>query len=302
MDSVAELDALEVHMNALQSNHKRAPAAGDSYYSRSRQATPSSTSYEPDQVHIQKQQQQQGLDLPPPAYPKLHDTNQNSFGSSRPQPDYGTPVAYSVIPTHLPREPDSTRAGATTGNKYITPHSSHILQDARPPQAPKKGRLAGEQVPRPVGSSTNDSSTVSESSCRVCRSHSGAPQRPAGQSATHDASSGSQNTGNHIGTRSTVRQTKLFRMYESGNAVKGILGQDCLQWDVSRKQGAYSGPVWHDGTRSRGGLASGDGRETYFPEKENVRNCSAGRRASPHVVVHRSHVSLSPPWATSSDM
>ena len=34
-----------------------------------------------------------------------------------------------------------------------------------------------------------------------------------------------------------VRQTKLFRKHESGNQVKGILGQDSLQWD--KKQPAH---------------------------------------------------------------
>ena len=42
--------------------------------------------------------------------------------------------------------------------------------------------------------------------------------------------------GNVIGTKSSVRQSKLYRMYESGNNVKSILGQDSLCWDQGKKQ------------------------------------------------------------------
>ena len=44
------------------------------------------------------------------------------------------------------------------------------------------------------------------------------------QSTRHDPSEASQNVGNVLGNKSACRQSKLFRMYESGNAVKGILG------------------------------------------------------------------------------
>lgn len=44
----------------------------------------------------------------------------------------------------------------------------------------------------------------------------------------HIANGGTQNNGNIIGDRSTIRQSKLFRMYESGNEVKSILGQNNL--------------------------------------------------------------------------
>mmetsp|Transcript_9552 Transcript_9552/g.14377 ORF Transcript_9552/g.14377 Transcript_9552/m.14377 type:complete len:452 (-) Transcript_9552:98-1453(-) len=70
--------------------------------------------------------------------------------------------------------------------------------------------------------------------------------RMSERSAFHNRgiSGGTQNTGNVIGTRSTVRQSKLFRMYESGNDVKSLLGQESLVWDTTKKQGAYSGPVF----------------------------------------------------------
>ena len=65
----------------------------------------------------------------------------------------------------------------------------------------------------------------------------------------HDPQAGTQNQGNSLGTRSCVRQSKLFRQYESGNDVKGLLGQGAIQWDVNRKQGAYDGAPVYDATR-----------------------------------------------------
>ena len=60
----------------------------------------------------------------------------------------------------------------------------------------------------------------------------------------HDGRFGSQNLGNAIGTKSCVRQSRHFREYESGNSMKGLLGTPNLAWDVHKKQGAYSGPVF----------------------------------------------------------
>merc|ERR1712217_473505 len=81
-----------------------------------------------------------------------------------------------------------------------------------------------------------------------------------GRGAYHDAAAASQNVGNHIGTRSSVRQSKLFRMYESGNATKALLGQQDLCWDVDKKQGAYVGHVY-DAFRGQNYSGSGEGRE-----------------------------------------
>lgn len=78
--------------------------------------------------------------------------------------------------------------------------------------------------------------------------------------AYHDPSSGSQNVGNHIGTRSSVRQSRLFRMYESGNATKALLGQQSLQWDVMEKEGAYQGRAF-DPFSGQSCAGSGDGRD-----------------------------------------
>lgn len=57
----------------------------------------------------------------------------------------------------------------------------------------------------------------------------------------HNPSAGTQNQGNTLGDRSCVRQSKLYRMYESGNGVKAILGSSNLCWDPNQQQGAYSG-------------------------------------------------------------
>ncbi len=67
--------------------------------------------------------------------------------------------------------------------------------------------------------------------------------------AIHDKSVSNQNMGNMIGTRSTIRQSKLFRQYESGNEIKSLLGQQNLIWNINQKEGAYSGPVYDHMTR-----------------------------------------------------
>ena len=81
---------------------------------------------------------------------------------------------------------------------------------------------------------------------------------------------GTQNNGNVIGDRSTIRQSKLFRMYESGNEVKALLGQNSLRWDVTKKQGAYEGSV-HDSNGNIGGYG-------YYKQNiatnDNIQLCS----------------------------
>ena len=57
---------------------------------------------------------------------------------------------------------------------------------------------------------------------------------------------GTQNQNNILGDRACVRQSRLFREYESGNAVKGLLGSSHLQWKTDRQEGAYSGHAVFD--------------------------------------------------------
>lgn len=93
------------------------------------------------------------------------------------------------------------------------------------------------------------------------------PKVQCGISATHNPSSKSQNEGNIIGTRSTIRQSRYFRMYESGNNMKSILGQDSLVWDVNNKQGAYSGPVYNDNNNY-----NSNNNYNYYGRKRNSRH------------------------------
>lgn len=62
----------------------------------------------------------------------------------------------------------------------------------------------------------------------------------------HDPLANTQNQGNTLGDRSCVRQSKLYRKYESGNDVKSILGSDNLCWDTEKLQGAYKGQRAYD--------------------------------------------------------
>lgn len=64
----------------------------------------------------------------------------------------------------------------------------------------------------------------------------------------HDSSAGTQNQGNTLGDRACVRQSKLYRMHESGNDIKSILGTPHLCWDTRQKQGAYEGQAVYDHT------------------------------------------------------
>lgn len=63
---------------------------------------------------------------------------------------------------------------------------------------------------------------------------------------THSLSAETQNQGNVLGDRSSVRQSKFFRQYESGNTMKGLLGSSNLAWNVNEKEGAYKGQAVYD--------------------------------------------------------
>lgn len=65
-------------------------------------------------------------------------------------------------------------------------------------------------------------------------------------SHSHDPNSASLETGNTLGTKSCVRQSKLFRMYESGNDMKNMLGMGNLVWKTNEKEGAYKGQKVYD--------------------------------------------------------
>jgi len=101
----------------------------------------------------------------------------------------------------------------------------------------------------------------------------------------HDSRSASQNVGNHLGSRSCVRQSRLYREYESGNATKALLGQNNLIWETKKKQGAYSGHSVYDHTVDRYSRVSEKDRNAierkrqemeskghYFGEKKDFRS------------------------------
>lgn len=44
-----------------------------------------------------------------------------------------------------------------------------------------------------------------------------------------------------LGDRPCVRQSRLGRQHDGGNAMKEILGHSDLMWDTDRTQGAYTG-------------------------------------------------------------
>jgi len=47
----------------------------------------------------------------------------------------------------------------------------------------------------------------------------------------HDQRESNQNLGNRLGPRPCVRLTDKYRLYESGNQVKDLLGNSSLTWD-----------------------------------------------------------------------
>ena len=51
-----------------------------------------------------------------------------------------------------------------------------------------------------------------------------------------------QNNGRLGIDRSMTRQSKLFRVHESGNTMKDLLGNSKLGWDVNKKEVTYPYP------------------------------------------------------------
>lgn len=152
--------------------------------------------------------------------------------------------------------------------------------------------------------------------CHEGRCHGLQHQHPqqhqkASYGAYTDSTSSSQNVGNTIGTRPTIRQSKLFRMYESGNATKALLGQSDLQWNTDRVEGAYSGSTYDaiQGSVERGyrggNEVSGDGRDitqrqrTYHHGRLKV--AQGGHRQAQTNTENRSNED-SNRWATTSSL
>ena len=52
--------------------------------------------------------------------------------------------------------------------------------------------------------------------------------------------------GNRLGERPVVRQSKIYRQNESGNAMKAALGHDELKWEIDALQGVFAGQGVYD--------------------------------------------------------
>jgi hypothetical protein len=55
---------------------------------------------------------------------------------------------------------------------------------------------------------------------------------------------------NKLGERPVVRQSKIYRERESGNGMKGALGQGHLAWDANQLQGTFKGQAVYDATQA----------------------------------------------------
>ena len=55
-----------------------------------------------------------------------------------------------------------------------------------------------------------------------------------------------QNQGNVLGDRPAVRQSRLFREHDSGNAMKDLMGSGETKWKTDQQEGAYAGRALYD--------------------------------------------------------
>jgi len=90
----------------------------------------------------------------------------------------------------------------------------------------------------------------------------------------HNSNAATQNQGNSLGDRACVRQSKLYRMYESGNDVKAILGSSHLCWNPNETQGAYKGKKAYDH------MADPNTKPEWTGRKENYENGNYYSRGS----------------------
>ncbi len=88
--------------------------------------------------------------------------------------------------------------------------------------------------------------------------------------------------GNALGQRPVVRQSKLYRERESGNAMKGIFGQDNLAWNTEEQQGVFRGQGVFDAasesiTQSAAAsyTSTGASAEVPYPHPGSVAACDA---------------------------
>jgi len=112
------------------------------------------------------------------------------------------------------------------GPEVYEPPPENMTAYVSPQQQPMS------QLPPPVAPAVHEAPPPAPST-RTSKSH-------------YTLSGGTQNQGNVLGDRSCVRQSKLYRQYESGNSMKAIFGHDHLAWKTDEKEGAYAGQSLYD--------------------------------------------------------
>ena len=202
-----------------------------------------------------------------------------------------------------PRRPRAAARPSPPPDKYY--HKSHFYAPSRSPVPVKVPSPITNHRQREIGlispQAHNDHNHQARQSLPPVK-HSINPS-----AVHHHIHGGTQNTGNVIGTKSTVRQSKYFRMYESGNQTKSLLGQDCLCWNVHEKQGAYSGHVY-DASKYKDVVSynvqnnSGtkvDGESKYYTEKNRSKRYQQNHQPSHTYQKHRVEENYDM-WSTTS--
>lgn len=96
-------------------------------------------------------------------------------------------------------------------------------------------------------------------------------------------------SGNKLGSRPVVRQSKLYREHESGNTMKSLFGQDHLSWKTQEQEGVFNGQGVYDASNNRPSsppvLQSTGGathdfddavcQEVEYPQPGSVASCDA---------------------------
>ena len=86
---------------------------------------------------------------------------------------------------------------------------------------------------------------------------------------------------NKLGARPVVRQSKIYRQNESGNAMKSLFGQDHLAWDTSQLQGDFKGQsVFDADALQENGQAPAKELRLHLDEEAEIDYPHAGSRAS----------------------
>ena len=117
--------------------------------------------------------------------------------------------------------------------------------------------------------------------------------RPRLSSASHRPNASIEN-GNTLGQRPVVRQSKLYRQNESGNAMKAALGYDDTIWDTEALEGVFSGQGVYDAEHERivgiGSRSHRGPQQQRHPARSRRLNVGASPEQQPlHKVPPRRH-------------